>query len=281
VLELPSVTLCGVDTRTPGLALRALVHSMRDIRFGDVVLFTHGDLGHLSSPGIRLVDIGAISTMSQYSEFMLRGLAPLIHTSHALVTQWDGFVVNASAWSGEFLRYDYIGAPWPHVPQPEAVGNGGFSLRSARLLRAMLDSDMIISHPEDLCICRTNRARLEQQHQIRFAPYELASAFAYERIVPAGKTFGFHGTNHLAEVLDADEVMQVVREMTTDMAFGSGARKLIRSLVYRGQFSAAEILLKRRLAAGDRRWPVLSLWLRMWLRRSLGLGRHAHRQPSE
>lgn len=279
MLELPAVTLCGVDTRTPGLAMRALVHSMRNIRFGDVVLFTHGDVGTPPMPGIRVVDVGAISTMAQYSEFMLRGLASRIRTSHALVTQWDGFVLDASAWSSEFLRYDYIGAPWPDVPRSEAVGNGGFSLRSVRLLRALLDSDMIISHPEDLCICRTNRTRLEQQHQIRFAPYEVASAFSYEKLVPSGKTFGFHGTNHLAEVLDAHEVMQVVSEMTTDMALG--ARKLIRSLVYRGEFPAAEILLKRRLAAGDRRWPVLSLWLRMWLRRSLGLGSHTHRQPSE
>src|SRR5450631_1420841 len=148
--------------------MRALVHSMRDIHFGDVVLFTHGDVGTPPSPEIRVVDVGAISSMAQYSEFMLRGLSPLIHTSHALVTQWDGFAVNASAWQDEFLQYDYIGAPWPHMPRAEAVGNGGFSLRSARLLRALLDSDIIISHPEDLCICRTNRTRLEQQHQIRF-----------------------------------------------------------------------------------------------------------------
>ena len=35
-----------------------------------------------------------------------------MRTPHVLLIQWDGFVVNPSAWSDEFLDFDYVGARW-------------------------------------------------------------------------------------------------------------------------------------------------------------------------
>jgi hypothetical protein len=49
----------------------------------------------------------------RYSQIVLKGLYPHVATSHVLVIQWDGYVVNADLWDDDFLRYDYIGAPWP------------------------------------------------------------------------------------------------------------------------------------------------------------------------
>jgi Protein of unknown function (DUF5672) len=274
MLELKNVTLCSVDTRTPQLALQALQRSMQEIRYGEVIMFTHGaeKLAEAATAlGVRLVDVGDIRTIEQYSAFILRGLAEWIKTDFALVTQWDGFVLNASAWREEFLAYDYIGALWREFSGALAVGNGGFSLRSSRLLHAMGDPDVNISHPEDLCICVRNRAHLERAHGIRFAPPELAAIFSYEHIRPTVPTFGFHGIFNLAEALTPEDMLAFTRDMTVDMAFGAGARGLARTLVYQGQYQAARELLNKRIAAGDRRWRTLSLWLRMWLRQQLRL----------
>ena len=53
-----------------------------------------------------------------------------------LIIQHDGFILNHKAWDNEFLNYDYIGAPvyWMGNKLIE-VGNGGFSLRSKKLLK--------------------------------------------------------------------------------------------------------------------------------------------------
>ena len=35
-----------------------------------------------------------------------------LETTHCLIVQPDSFVVNYELWKNEFLKYDYIGAPW-------------------------------------------------------------------------------------------------------------------------------------------------------------------------
>ena len=67
---------------------------------------------------------------------MLQELHDHISTAHALCIQWDGYVLNAQAWDASFLDYDYIGSVWPQFGDGHRVGNGGFSLRSKRLLEA-------------------------------------------------------------------------------------------------------------------------------------------------
>ena len=280
MLDLPNVTLCSVETRTPGLAARAMTHSMRGARFADAVIFTLQDASHAGLTGMRVVSIGALSTMEDYSRFILHELAQHVATEFVLVVQWDGFVLDPAAWQPQFLDFDFVGAPWHWMPPHLAVGNGGFSLRSLRLLHAMRDPDMVIHHPEDVCIGQTNRQRLEQRYGIRFAPVELAYAFSYETLAPPSRTFGFHGTNNLAGALDPAEMIDWANDMTTEMAFGAGSLLLIDALVRRNQCQAAGILLKKRLAAGDRSWQVLSLWMRaqmrQGMRRSPPLRRPAH-----
>jgi hypothetical protein len=276
MLQLDNVTLCGVDTRTPYLALQALRHSMRAIRFGAVILFAN-DEPELSEraleSGITLVDVGPINNIVDYSNFMLMGLADRIPTEFALTTQWDGFALHPDAWTREFLEYDYVGALWADRTGDRAVGNGGFSLRSKRLLQALCGSDIVITHPEDLCICDVNRERLERDHGIRFAPPPLASRFSYEHVRSSTKTFGFHGIFNLIDALTPSEMLELTRQMTRDMVFGAGARGLARALVYDGQYEAARELLKKRIAGGDRRWRTLSLWVRMWFRQHLGINK--------
>lgn len=266
-LALPEVTLACVDTRTPDLALAAMRHSMAQIDFGRAVLFTDPDRVTDDGSGIDIVPL-VIDSVPAYSEFMLRGLSEHVHTSHVLVVQWDGYVIDASRWTPDFLACDYIGAPLRGETQDRVVGNGGFSLRSRRLLRALHDdAAMVIRHPEDTCICHDNRERLERSHGLRFASLEQAQRFAFERVEPPGPTFGFHGLFNMHRVLSPQALHQLVCGLPDGLARGLDAHDLCRTLIRLGQLdTATDILAKRaRLGMRDRRTWRLKLQL-AWAR---------------
>jgi len=131
---------------------------------------------------------GTIHSLEDYSRFMVKELGRHITTSHVLTAQWDGYILNESAWKDEWLDYDYIGAVW----HDGVVGNGGFSLRSKRLLDALGDPAFAAPfYPEDERICRDWREQLEHDYKIRFAPPEVASEFSIEGGRYTGQ-FGFH-----------------------------------------------------------------------------------------
>ena len=260
-LPLAQVTLCAVDTRAPALALQSLLRSMEQCDFGRVMLFTNGWTPKRVLPGIELVDIDAIESGAGYSSFVMRRLPYYIRTSHVLITQWDGFVIDATAWTPEFLVHDYIGAVWPDEPEGRNVGNGGFSLRSRRFLRAGLDLRITDEHPEDEVLCRTQREFLEREHGISFAPAKLARKFAFENESPSGATFGFHGPYNLPRVLDEVTLARWLVEMPDDFFRGRDARRLARSMLTHRMPVAAQRLLERRRAAGldDGKTRLLSL----------------------
>ena len=140
-------------------------------------------------------------------------VAPYIETEFALFIQYDGFPTNPSAWTGEFLDYDYIGAPWPWMPEGINIGNGGFSLRSKHLLNLCLrlepnyeghESEWL----EDGMIGIYNRPWLEQQG-IRFAPTALAQRFSHEH--PFGvltDSFGFHDKANIDTRLTPNQLQE-------------------------------------------------------------------------
>ena len=137
---------------------------------------------------------------------------PLIQTSHYLNMQWDGWVLDASRWTDEFLDYDYIGAPWPITPgdnwwrmgytRGRNVGNGGFSLMSAQLARYLIDNRCRFPFvmPGDDAISRRYRSALESEG-FRWASEELAMQFSFECEAPPPEgTFGFHGRDTAREL---------------------------------------------------------------------------------
>jgi hypothetical protein len=214
-LDLRNVTVCAVDSLNPRLASRALKISGTHCAFGDVVLFTHEDI----ETDARIVRTPRITSRRQYNDFVLKEVIQHIHTPWVLLIQWDGYVVDPSAWRSEFLEYDYIGARWPWRTDGMSVGNGGFSLRSSRLMR-LLASGAFPLHDdiwEDKLIGRLYRPILEAEHGIRFAPEEIADKFSYENTVPDGPTFGFHSPhNLLRHITDAEliELLQIAHPST-------------------------------------------------------------------
>ncbi len=248
---LEQVTLCAVDTRAPTLALDALKRSLAQAGFGRVVLFTSQEGVRLAShSGIETIEIEPLRSGSDYSRWVVQNLPLHIQTSHVLISQWDGFVTNARAWSDEFLSWDYIGALWPDQSTGRNVGNGGFSLRSQSFLRAAQALQLQNFHPEDQVLCRDHRVVLETQHGIRFAPPAVARRFAYENEKPCQPTFGFHGPYNLPKALNESELMLLLEQLPDDFFRSRDARRLARALLLRRMPNAASALLRRRSAQG-------------------------------
>lgn len=192
--QLPSVTLFGLDCLDIDRLIQAAEICQKDFEFADVKLLTS-----LPSDNKDIVPIENIDHISKYSNFMIHKINSYVETNHVLIIQYDGFILNPAAWTDEFLEYDYIGAPWWRRGEM-VVGNGGFSLRSKKLLDILQNDPEIIpipeKEPEDIYICYDLREVLEGKG-IKFAPVELAKRFAIEANEIVGSTWtdqlGFHG----------------------------------------------------------------------------------------
>jgi hypothetical protein len=158
---------------------------------------------------------------ADYNYIMLKGLSPFIKTDFILHIHPDGMAANKELWTDEFLKYDYVGAPW----HDQVVGNGGFSLRSFKLIDALLDSD-VIAHwietqkryvNEDHVICRYQSRFLYDKYGIKIAPFELAKYFSKE-MNPffVEKTFGFHGTWIMPHFFDRQTIEKVMINYYSD-----------------------------------------------------------------
>lgn len=249
-LPLPSVTLCCVDTRHAAQAWYALERCVEPFAFGQALFFCPEGWG---PPGaglecISLQPTPALRSIEDYNRFMLKGLASHVATAHVLVVQWDGFICHPDRWDDAFLEWDYIGAPWYHGGSAGTVGNGGFSLRSRKLLTALEAIDHPATEPEDMAICVTLRHRLESEFGIRFAPLDVAQKFACE-YGPYRTAFGFHGMHNFAHVLDAPTLRRWLESCPVEMLCTKHARKLVKALMQNGRAAEAIQLQHRRLQA--------------------------------
>jgi hypothetical protein len=212
-LKLPNVTLCIADCANPYLASLAIEKSLRICDFGEVLFFTDQKI-NLDAP-TRVVHIDKIDSINSYNKFILKDIGRYIATDFVLLVQWDGYVLDASAWRPEFMQYDYIGARWHWHPEGKRVGNGGFSLRSKRLLDiTSVDGFPVLTDiPEDAQICIAQSDYLIGALQIRFAPENVAAQFSYERDQPNSPSFGFHGFFNMWRHCDDREIAEVVSHL--------------------------------------------------------------------
>ncbi len=163
-------------------------------------------------PGIIVAPIDRITSSRAYSDFLLTRLVDYVATSHCLIVQWDGHVLNAARWRAEFLEQDYIGASWPQFSDGHDVGNGGFSLRSRRLMEVCRDPAFQSYHPEDVAIGRVNRNWLEVKG-MRFASRALADIFSTERSGDVSTSFGYHGAWLMPRAIGVAPFWNLYREL--------------------------------------------------------------------
>lgn len=182
MIKLPDVTLIAYTGKDIEGHRKALDKSCEGIEFGAVKLI-----------------VDPSKDIDEWNSKILYKLTEHVFTSHCLLIHADSWVINPHVWTDEFLQYDYIGAPWPEGSQPERVGNGGFSLRSKKLLNAFNDLKLPFTDNgtgyfnEDGQICVYHRKALED-YGLKFAPVEIASKFSKELECHDSEkeTFGFH-----------------------------------------------------------------------------------------
>ncbi|WP_321894978.1 DUF5672 family protein [Paraburkholderia heleia] len=217
------VSVTGLQAVASG-ALSAIELSMRQLS---------GSRGLLLSPAqpegmmknVRHVAIKPFGYM-EYSLFVLYSLGQFIDTEFALIVQNDGWAVDVSNWRPEFFDYDYLGAP-VHLARVhrhdgavyrggfswvedfvkgapvENIFNGGFSLRSKKLLNApralgipfqipvpsvsataphamQWDGEAVL---EDVWLCISARQQLERAG-MKFPSLDIARQFSIEHAAP-------------------------------------------------------------------------------------------------
>jgi len=211
-LSLPEVTIVSINGKDPEKSLAAIRHSSLEIEFGRQLLITNAPLQQQVSGEIEVQVERELSSLADYNRFCLMELHDRIETEFCLIVQPDGFVVHPRLWSDFFLRHDYIGAPWNHLRSRELIqlsghqykeipipiiGNGGFSLRSRRLLKEVASLKPDINRlPED-CMISINLRRQLEEAGMSFPPLRLAQQFSLEWHIDqfsiVGNHFGFHG----------------------------------------------------------------------------------------
>lgn len=215
MINLPNVTLIAVGSTKVQETVVALKKSYSKINFNCVKIVTHEKPENLPDE-IKFEQCDRLKSIDEYSFYCIYKLTENVQTDYCLLIQHDGFVIRPEKWDNEFLNYDYIGAPWPirqdayidpfdnHI----RVGNGGFTLRSKKLLEVPSKIEIPFevnvgtfykhmnagSYNEDGNICVHNR-HLFEQLGCKFAPIEVACRFSQELDVPEAKgikPFGFH-----------------------------------------------------------------------------------------
>lgn len=217
MLNLSDVTLSCVVGRPEFFkkSYFATLHSCKNINFASVQLLSCVEFYHPKIKHVKMPEF----TLDDYNKFMIEEYDNYVNSDFVLHIQYDGFILNPNSWEDSFKEYDYIGALWPvdhqddpPVEESSRVGNGGFTLRSKKLLSILKENfkyDPSISkrwnkpYNEDALICRKWKTNLEQMG-IKFAPNEVAAKFSIENESQQEyngqsfsdflniKTFGFH-----------------------------------------------------------------------------------------
>ena len=217
-IKLDNVTLVALGSTKIKENIDALQYSAQNIDFAAVKFISHERPGNLP-PKIKFEKYkgfkGSID-FKEYSYYCIYNLVNHIETDFVLLVQPDGFIINPHKWEDSFLEWDYIGAVWPiradayidpygnHI----RVGNGGFTLRSKKLLEVPQIEEIPFevnqgtfykhmnagAYNEDGNICVHNR-HLFEKHGVKFAPVEVAVRFSQELPVSEAAgvmPFGFH-----------------------------------------------------------------------------------------
>ena len=205
MIELDNVTFLAVNgSADTDMFLYALKYSTKDIRPKKTVLVSWEEPS-VSYKGIDFYKIDKIPSKDLYSQFLIKDIGKYFQTDYMVMIQDDGYVLNPDLWTDEFLKYDYIGAPWPknffggchYLLQ----GNGGFSLRSRKIVDKLkglvFEWESVGKPPEDVFSCVVMRSILEGQGY-RWAPLDIARRFSTEWPIPelgssdGSGSFGFH-----------------------------------------------------------------------------------------
>ena len=190
------VTLICIDCVNSIRALNAIKKCTAKIKFENIKLLTSLDCCYENT-----VKIEPITSIREYNSFCLNRLHEYVDTSHCLVIQYDGYILNENFWDDKWFEFDYIGSPFFADQRLSGrVGNGGFSLRSKKLLEIchQMYENNPIQDNEDYVICILWRELL-QKKGIVFGDTENAKKFGSEQYEIISTQFGFHNKRYAIE----------------------------------------------------------------------------------
>lgn len=244
-----NITLLSIDTDPSSQELTkfALQKSLNCINAKRIICFGHSAFGL----GETFIKINRFKSIMEYSEFLLKCMWPYLpDDGHSLIVHWDGFAANKSLWSDDFLKVDYIGAPWAWAPDSYSVGNGGFCLRSNALIKACSDvevrrhPEVLFGHAEDIVICRLYRDYFEKKG-FKFADKDLANSFSYETGVRTGKTFGFHAPENMPYYLSEAELLNLSEHLFNKIKDDSLLTKLYNASKLMNYSDFAKLIIEK------------------------------------
>jgi hypothetical protein len=205
-MKIHGVTLVSVSNKISE-TLASMMLSLQQAEFDEVKFLTHKKIEGWPKE-IQFVEIPEIDNYYKYNDFVFRDLGDFINTPFALVVQDDSHILSANLWDEEWKTWDWIGSPWPirensfiaNNGERVRVGNGGFSLRSVRMMQLPkklslpLTQEQGYAHEDGNYCCYYRKEFLYQG--IKYAPVEVAAKFAFENYVGENLQikgfFGFH-----------------------------------------------------------------------------------------
>ena len=193
-LKLPNVTLCTMGSEKYRESMQKMLDfCVKDIEFGAVKNI-----------------IVPTSSIDEWNKAIVFDLGDYIDTDFALLVHPDGGIGEPELWRDEWLRYDFIGAPFP-LPKDnfsyrdingkiQRVGNS-VSLRSKKLLQLPKKIGMewkpFHGYYNEEGYISVNMRHIFEEHGCKFAPFEEAILFGKEMPLPENKglkTFAYHRT---------------------------------------------------------------------------------------
>ena len=225
-----SLTIVSVADTKITESISSLKKSTSEIKFEEILLFTSKSFNEKKAfSGLKIVKIKPLKSFKEYNHFIIYELFKYIKTSHILIVQWDGFILNPKKWDNAFYKYDYIGAPF--IPRANdfkfcrdknnnfySVGNGGFTIRSRSLLEApakfaLEDNFEYTNFHEDGFFSVYHRKFLESKG-FKWAPFTIAKSFALESLTSFNDLIdlplGFHGK----KILKIHKLLLIIQNLS-------------------------------------------------------------------
>ena len=198
MINLNDITICVVDCKNYDNAAKSIAYcsSKCGIVFNKAIYFS--DIKHykLKEYNVDYIKINKISSGNEYTNFMIKEFPKYIKTKFVLIVQHDSLIYKPEKWTDDFLKYDYIGATWPHSPKNgNQVGNGGFCLRSKAFMdkASEIIGDSYCDHAEDVFLCCTIYNQMLNLG-FKYADIDTACKFSVEQewSKTNDHSFGFH-----------------------------------------------------------------------------------------
>src|ERR1700722_13511033 len=155
-VNLKDVTLVCIDTLRPQAGANSIDICHHCCNFAATLFYTDVK-DKLTSSKVTQIDCGKIDSLLAYNRFLSDYAWRHVQTTHMMLCQWDGFVIDPRNWDWEWMRLDFIGGSTHHKYwKQQSINSGGFSMRSVKLMKnvSVLNPFVGMYH-EDVMITET------------------------------------------------------------------------------------------------------------------------------